>query len=54
MHCIVFYCLSVLLYSQEPETNFFPASEKNERFDAGAPVFSGMLLPVFSPEMGFH
>jgi len=53
--CIALFFIfsSVLLFSQESETSFFPTSEKNERFDAGAPIFSVMLLPVYSPEMGF-
>lgn len=46
-------CLSGLLHTQEPTLNFFRSTTKNERFEAGTPIFSGMIIPVYTPEMGF-
>ncbi len=45
--------LCIALQSQEPPSDFFKRPEKNERFDAGVPILSGMIMPVFNPELGF-
>ena len=45
--------ISFTILSQTYDTDFFQDPVKNERFDAGVPVFSGILLPLYSPEMKF-
>jgi hypothetical protein len=53
--CLIgfFVSLFVSLSAQSDETEFFRNPEKNERFDAGVPIFSGIVLPLYSPEMEF-
>ena len=43
-----------LLRAQEPTVTFFPEQNKNERFDAGVPFISGMIISAFSPEINFN
>ena len=50
---VLFPLFFTALQAQEPPTDFFKKPEKNERFDAGVPIFSGMIMPVFNPELGF-
>ncbi len=49
---LLFFFASILLRAQESSTTFFRALDKNERFDAGVPLISGMMIPVYTPEMG--
>lgn len=39
--------------SQEAETDLFKNEKRNERYNAGIPIFSPAILPAYSPEMGF-
>ena len=48
---LLFFCSSII--GQESAINFFQKSDKNERFEAGAPILSGMILPLYTPEMQF-
>jgi hypothetical protein len=43
-----------LLFAQETDTHLYLSESKNERYDAGSPVFSAMIIPAYSPEMGFN
>jgi len=35
------------------ETDHFKKEKKNERFDAGVPIFSPFIIPAYTPEMEF-
>ena len=50
---LLLFCIPCLLHSQEPTDGFFRKLNKNERFDAGAPIFSGIIIPVYTPETDF-
>jgi hypothetical protein len=41
------------VFPQESETSFFKNEKKNDKYNAGAPILSSMVLPAYSPEMGF-
>lgn len=38
---------------QETETTFYKSDSKNNRYTAGLPLISPVVLPAYSPEMGF-
>jgi len=44
-------CSASFLFAQE--TDHFRKEKKNERFDAGVPIFSPFIMPAYTPEMGF-
>jgi hypothetical protein len=39
--------------SQETETTLFKNERRNERYNAGTPILSAVILPAYTPEMGF-
>jgi outer membrane protein assembly factor BamA len=51
---IVFTVAYFAAGAQEPGSSFYSDDIKNERYDAGAPFFSGALIPGYSPEMEFN
>jgi hypothetical protein len=40
-------------FPQQNETSLFKSEKKNDRYNAGAPIFSPVVLPSYIPEMGF-
>jgi hypothetical protein len=42
------------VYAQETESQLYRNEIKNDRFDAGLPIVSFMLMPAFTPEMKFN
>jgi outer membrane protein assembly factor BamA len=55
---VVFFVLFLLVIhrveAQETESHFYRNESKNERFDAGSPIISGILFPSYTPEMMFN
>jgi hypothetical protein len=49
-----FLVLIMPVYSQEISTTFFKSEQKNDRYDAGVPIFSPLILPAYTPEMEFY
>jgi hypothetical protein len=44
---------SLPIYPQEGELKFFKTEIRDDKYNAGAPVFSPIALPVYTPEMGY-
>lgn len=42
-----------ILKAQEPDINHFKSAKRNQRFEAGLPVFSPFIMPAYNPEMKF-
>lgn len=45
--------IAPLLSAQESGANHFKSEKKNQRFEAGVPVFSPFIMPAYTPEMKF-
>jgi outer membrane protein assembly factor BamA len=58
MICRIYFILILLIFNiplfPQENTTFFKDEKKNEKYDAGAPVFSPLILPAYTPEMGFY
>jgi hypothetical protein len=51
---IILLFLLLPVKAQEEETHIYSNEAKNERFDTGSPIISGMIMPSYTPEMRFN
>jgi hypothetical protein len=53
IYCFLLLAELIPAPAQETGTELFKKQKKNNRYDAGAPIISPVLIPAYTPEMGF-